>query len=104
MTSSGSNGGNNTTNNGNNSSRDSRHATLAGGGTTNNDGISSNVAAMAVEGTDASDGNHNANGTYSTPTFGTLALPRARAPSQEENVPPMALLSPNGGVSYYAQI
>lgn len=48
------------------------------------------------------DGEHGNVGDRQGETTGGGAAALQRTPSQEENVPPLALLSPNVGVSYYA--
>jgi len=45
-------------------------------------------------------GTASSSATYESPLAATRSI--NRTPSQEENVPPMALLSPNCGTSYYA--
>ena len=78
----------------------------AGVGVVSGENDDSNINAMDTTGGDTLGEAVAASSSYSTPMAAGVPSHRTihRTPSQEENVPPMALLSPNCGMSYYAHV
>ena len=84
----------------------SNNNNTAGVGVVSGENDDSNINAMDTTGGDTLGEAVAASSSYSTPMAAGVPSHRTihRTPSQEENVPPMALLSPNCGMSYYAHV